>query len=53
MTMKKQIMISTFFILLSLSLFVISIYIALSAMNHSFDSNVNIGYEVEGRVVLQ
>ena len=53
MTLKRQILISTFFILLSLSLFVISIYIALSAMNHSFDSSVNVGYEVEGRVVLQ
>ncbi len=53
MTMRRQILISTFFILLSLCLFVMSIYIALSAMNHSFDSSVNVGYEVEGRVVLQ
>ena len=53
MTMRRQILISTFFILLSVSLFVMSIYIALSAMNHSFDSSVNVGYEVEGRVVLQ
>ena len=45
MTMKRQILISTFFILLSLCLFVISIYIALSAMNHSFITDVNISYD--------
>ncbi len=52
MTMKRQLLISTFFILLSLCLFVISIYIALSAMNHSFNSSVNIYYEAPINVAL-
>ena len=52
MTVKRQILISTFFILLSLCLFVMSIYIALSAMNHSFDTSVNIEYEAPFGVVL-
>ena len=45
MAVKRQLLISTFFILLSLCLFVISIYIALSAMNHSFNTDVNISYD--------